>query len=48
MKNKNNHFLNSELSTEEKNKDEAKFHIAYCCILSVHMRFDRNIDKRQY
>ena len=27
MNNKNNHFLNSELSIEEKNKDKAKFHI---------------------
>ena len=27
MDNKNNHFLNSELSKEEKNKDNAKFHI---------------------
>ena len=27
MDNKNNHFLNSELSIEEKNKDKAKFHI---------------------
>ena len=27
MDNKNNHFLNSELSKEEKNKDKAKFHI---------------------
>ena len=27
MNNKNNYFLNSELSIEEKNKDKAKFHI---------------------